>query len=94
MNITKNQLINIILTLASVVLIGAILWVALWEFNILKKETPIPQEISKIEQELKYIDELNLIDVLEKLANLSIVPQVLEIPEIKNEEIGKSNLFE
>jgi|GEM_PF-2265856 len=94
MNITKNQLINIILTLASVVLIGAILWVALWEFNILKKETPMPQEISKIEQELKYIDELNLIDVLEKLANLNIVPQVLEIPEIKNEEIGKSNLFE
>ncbi|MFZ8848464.1 MAG: hypothetical protein ACO2O4_04505 [Minisyncoccia bacterium] len=94
MNITKNQLINIILALASGVLIGAILWVALWEFNILKKETPIPQEISKIEQELKYIDELNLIDVLEKLANLNIVPQVLEIPEIKNEEIGKSNLFE
>jgi hypothetical protein len=49
---------------------------------------------SKIEQELKYIDELNLRDILEKLANLNIVPQVLEIPEIKSEEIGKSNLFE
>jgi len=94
MNITKNQLINIILTLASLVLIVAILWVALWEFNILKKETPLPTEISKIEQELRYIDGLNLRDILEKLINLNIVPQVLEIPEIKNEEIGKSNLFE
>jgi hypothetical protein len=94
MNITKNQLLNIALTLGSLVLIGAILWVALWEFNILKKETPIPKEISKIEQELKYIDGLNLRNILEKLANLNIVPQVLEIPEIKSEEIGKSNLFE
>jgi hypothetical protein len=94
MNITKNQLLNIAFTLASIFLIGAILWVALWEFNILKKETPLPTEVSKIEQELRYIDGLNLIEILEKLANLNIVPQVLEIPEIKNEEIGKSNLFE
>ncbi len=94
MNITKNQLLNIVITLGSLVLIGAILWVALWEFNILKKETPIPKEISKIEQELRYIDGLNLRDILEKLANLNIIPQVLEIPEIKSEEIGKSNLFE
>jgi len=94
MNITKNQLLNIAFTLASLVLIGAILWVALWEFNILKKETPLPTEVSKIEQELRYIDGLNLIEILEKLANLNIVPQVLEIPEIKSEEIGKSNLFE
>jgi hypothetical protein len=94
MNITKNQLLNIAFTLTSLVLIGAILWVALWEFNILKKETPLPTEVSKIEQELRYIDGLNLIEILEKLANLNIIPQVLEIPEIKNEEIGKSNLFE
>jgi hypothetical protein len=94
MNITKNQLLNIVITLGLIILIGAILWIALWEFNILKKETPIPQEVLKIEQELRYIDELNLRDILEKLANLNIVPQVLEIPEIKSEEIGKSNLFE
>jgi hypothetical protein len=94
MNITKNQLLNIVFTLASIFLIGSILWVALWEFNILKKETPLPTEVSKIEQELRYIDGLNLRDILEKLVNLNIVPQVLEIPEIKSEEIGKSNLFE
>ena len=94
MNITKNQLLNIIFTLITVVIIGAILWVALWEFNILKKDSPLPTEVLKIQQELEYINSLKLQDILEKLASLNIVPQVLEIPEIKEEEIGKTNLFE
>lgn len=94
MNITKNQLLNIVFALTSVFLVGAILWIALWEFNILKKESSLPAEILKIQQELKYISEMNLRDILEKLVNLNIIPQVLEIPEIKEEEIGKTTLFE
>lgn len=94
MNITKDKILKIISALISTIIVGAILWVALWEFNILKKEAPLPLEVVKIEQELRFISDLNLRDILEKLINLNIIPQVLEIPEIKKEEIGKTNLFE
>ncbi len=94
MNFSKNKVVNILASIITIVVVGGIIWIALWEFNILKKESLIPEEAIKLEKEINYINSLNYIGILEKLKSLQLEPYILEIPEIKQEEIGKNNIFE
>ena len=95
MNLSKQQIINLIGGLISLIILIGILRLAFWEFNIFKKESPLPEEILKIEQEVNYINNLNLNNVANNISQkLPLIVKPLEIPEITPNEIGKNNLFE
>lgn len=95
MSLNKQQLINLIGLAISLIIIIGIFRLAFWELNIFKKESPLPQEISEIEKEVKYISNLKLEEVANRVKQtLPSVVKPVEIPEINPNEIGKNNLFE
>ena len=95
MNLGKQQVINLIGVIISLIVLIGILRVAFWEFNIFKKESPLPSEILQIEKEVGYISNLKLEEVANRInQNLPSIVKPIEIPEISPNEIGKNNLFE
>ncbi len=95
MSFTKNQLFNVIGGIIVLIILIGILRLAFWEFNIFKKEAPLPEDILTIQSEVNYIKERKFEEIGQRLDQ--ILPSVIkpvEIPEINPQEIGKGNLFE
>jgi hypothetical protein len=88
------NLLNILAYVGIIVILSLILWVALWEFGILKKETTLPKEIEDIKKELDYLNNYDFKKTAENLQLILPTPQVIEIPEIQPNEIGKPSIFE
>lgn len=94
MKSSKNQTINLIGYVITIIILIAILRIAFWEFNIFKKETNLPSDILKIKQEIDALKSLKISEISAKINELLPQPKTLEIPKINPNEIGKNNLFE
>jgi hypothetical protein len=93
-NLLKFKAFNLISLILSLVILGAIIYIAFWELNIFKKEKEIPLEIKEIENELTILSKLNLTLLSEELRSKLPQPQVLSQPTISPDMIGKNNWFE
>ncbi|MGC8981658.1 MAG: hypothetical protein ACP5JU_01785 [Minisyncoccia bacterium] len=87
-------LLNILAYLGIVVILALVLWIGLWEFGILKKEPTLPKEVEDIKKELDYLNNYDFKKTAENLQSLLPTPQIIEIPEIQPNEIGKPSIFE
>jgi hypothetical protein len=88
------SLLNILAYVGIIVILSLILWIGLWEFGILKKETTLPKEVEDIKKELDYLNNYDFKKTAENLQSILPTPQVIEIPEIQPNEIGKPSIFE
>lgn len=90
----KYKLFNFISLILSLVVVGIIIYIAFWEFNILKEKAEIKPEIREISDEINRLSNLNIINEAEELKKKLPQPQVLSQPTITSEMVGKSNWFE
>jgi cytoskeletal protein RodZ len=88
------SLLNLLAYLGVIIILALVLWIALWEFGILKKETTLPKEVEDIKKELDYLNNYDFKRTAENLQSTLPTPQIIEIPEIQPNEIGKPSIFE
>ncbi|GIW65944.1 MAG: hypothetical protein KatS3mg094_463 [Candidatus Parcubacteria bacterium] len=93
-NFLRLKILNIVSILLSFFIVVAIIYIAFWEFNILKKEVEMSPEIKMIEDEINYLRGINLSESVGDLKNKLPQAQVLSEPTLTNEMIGKRDFFE
>ena len=88
------NLIEILATLGVIIIVALIVWIALWEFGILKKETALPEDLEKLKKELDYLNNYKFQERARDLQTFLPSPQIIEIPQLDQNEIGKQYIFE
>lgn len=87
----KNKLLILTFTLFSVALFIAIVIFLFWRLGILKKEAELSQIVKDVQSQIEFINNYPFQSIPDYLKNLPT--QVLQLPTISPEEIGRPSLF-
>ncbi len=90
----KSSWLDFGLSLIALVFVGSVGWLLLWRFGILKKEASVSPEMTRIQNEMNYIQKYDINQAANNLKNLVPPAQSLTIPTLTPSEIGKQNIFE
>jgi len=86
----KRLILIIVNFLVLVIMIGFIL-IGLWRLNVLKMESETTEKIKISKETEEFIKGYSYSEILKFLNNLP--NQKIELPKIKEEEIGRDSLF-
>jgi len=90
----KFNIINIVSSLLSIVILSGIIWIGFWELNIFKKEPTINEELKDLENELNLLEQTNFEEKLNNLTRNLPPRQKILIDSLPTTSIGKNNWFE
>ncbi|MCS7184090.1 MAG: hypothetical protein NZ866_01940 [Patescibacteria group bacterium] len=93
-NFFKFKVFNLISLILSLIIIGSIIYVAFWEFNIFKKEIQVAPDVLEIQKEINSLKNLNFNQFARELSSKLPSPQVLSEPTLSSDSIGKNNWFD
>lgn len=87
----KNKPLILTFTFFGLALVIAIIIFLFWRLGILKKETELSQAFRDLKNQVEFINNYPFQSLTDYLKNLPT--QVLELPTVSPEEIGRSSLF-